>query len=1132
MNPAALLDPKGVRRRGNNPHFPYPFFHPSHINSSNHMSEPQAVWPPDFMASSAGDDRYPRGTDYNEQQFPLPYVFQQPLITNNEAAAPKAPSPSPALQYQSQQFDPRALLNPKSASKRPAAEQEPERGREPSSGEGLSGQVSLVERLHNVHERTASPAKKIKTDDDHHKKKSHSPASFGAGALDLKKPSNGQAQAPPPGPAIDLTMSDDEDDGVKVVQDNSNEVICIGKVRSVYIQAHRVPFPDPKKHQGNYGQQSRIKISFRRAGGDRNNSVIMTVDPTEREFGRIDFKTAPCIAPLMDNSKTTGMKWSAWTDPRRKTTNEGPPGSAMSALLNMTFQLYCPRKFAFTLGNHLAKCKVYLDDPAFETDRCDYFNPQTKNCWTKEAAQRPTFEAPRSSYPAYVLRSVDEIRTDVQNMFDTIGNVEELPLREPSSLVQTPLYKHQKQALHFLWDKEQVWEGDEADARKDLLWQPKVRDNGRKYYAHIITGAEEPIRPLNCRGGILADEMGLGKTLSILSLVADDDLREAAAVFEQKRPVVNPNAIVHPTMNSRGTLLVCPLSTMYNWKEQLERHFPAGQGLKWINYHGKSRSMYSPQELADHDIVITTYNMIAADFQDKAMPLPRVNWFRIVLDEAHAIRNINTKQSLAACSLPGQRRWAVTGTPIQNRLDDLGALFRFIKLHPFDHTSGFNQWIMGPFKNADPDVVPRLQLLVSSITIRRVKDKVLEIELPSRTDQIVRLKFSNDEQKLHDWFEADSSRKVNAVTAGDKMGGKSYARILTAITNLRLICAHGRDLLNEEALKLTDGMTYDNPMEIADDDNVDAATINRHQAYDMLELFRQMDNDECAIPGCGAKLASQDADEFEEDDARADISGVMTSCYHMVCAKHTRGFRQDLQKTIMQEGLCTCPFCDARITPILFELKKSDYTSYMQEQERLKRDPKLAKKIGAYNGPSSKTKALLEDLAEYRAWTEANPTEPPIKSVVFSTWTTHLDLIEIALSKNNHKYVRLDGRMPREARNRSLSAFDKDPSVIIILVSIGAGGLGLNLTKANKAFVMEPQFNPAAEAQAVDRVHRLGQTRPVTIKRFIMEGSFEEKMLELQRKKKDLANLAMTREKSSKEQAAKQRLEDLRSLFR
>lgn len=151
---------------------------------------------------------------------------------------------------------------------------------------------------------------------------------------------------------------------------------------------------------------------------------------------------------------------------------------------------------------------------------------------------------------------------------------------------------------------------------------------------------------------------------------------------------------------------------------------------------------------------------------------------------------------------------------------------------------------------------------------------------------------------------------------------------------------------------------------------------------------------------------------------------------------------------------------------------------------------------------------------------------------MFSTWTTHLDLIEIALSDHGHKTVRLDGRMSREARNRSLTAFDNDDSVTVILVSIGAGGLGLNLIKANKAFVMEPQFNPAAEAQAVDRVHRLGQTREVTIKRFIMKDSFEEKMLDLQRKKKALADLTMAREKSSKEQAAKQRLEDLRSLFK
>lgn len=154
-----------------------------------------------------------------------------------------------------------------------------------------------------------------------------------------------------------------------------------------------------------------------------------------------------------------------------------------------------------------------------------------------------------------------------------------------------------------------------------------------------------------------------------------------------------------------------------------------------------------------------------------------------------------------------------------------------------------------------------------------------------------------------------------------------------------------------------------------------------------------------------------------------------------------------------------------------------------------------------------------------------------VPSVVFSSWTTHLDLIEIALKNNNHTYVRLDGRMTREARDKSMNTFRSDPSIRVMLVSIGAGGLGLNLTTANKVFMMEPQFNPAAEAQAVDRVHRLGQDREVTIKRFIMDKSFEEKMLLLQDKKKALADLTMTR-KRNKSEDSKRRLEELRSLFR
>jgi SNF2 family DNA or RNA helicase len=125
--------------------------------------------------------------------------------------------------------------------------------------------------------------------------------------------------------------------------------------------------------------------------------------------------------------------------------------------------------------------------------------------------------------------------------------------------------------------------------------------------------------------------------------------------------------------------------------------------------------------------------------------------------------------------------------------------------------------------------------------------------------------------------------------------------------------------------------------------------------------------------------------------------------------------------------------------------------------------------------------------------------------------------------------------MSRKARGDALDEFRDDPTIIVILVSITAGGLGLNLTTANKVYVMEPQYNPAAEAQAVDRVHRLGQKRPVETVRYIMNDSFEEKMLELQDKKNKLASLSMDgegRSRMDKTEAARKRLEDLRSLFK
>lgn len=355
---------------------------------------------------------------------------------------------------------------------------------------------------------------------------------------------------------------------------------------------------------------------------------------------------------------------------------------------------------------------------------------------------------------------------------------------------------------------------------------------------------------------------------------------------------------------------------------------------------------------------------------------------------------------------------------------DLGALFRFLHLAPFNTTAGFNQHILTPFKNADPDVVPKLQLLVRSVTLRRLKERVLEVELPPRRDIVVRLQFSRDEQKLHDWFEQDSARKVNAVTSGEKLGGHSYARILTAITNLRLICAHGRDLLSDDALKLTDGMTYDNPMEIDDDEN-DVPELGRNQAYDMLDILDQTDADQCQY--CRVRIAG-DNDTDEEDEeigTKHDIMGYMTPCYHVFCEKHGKKFESELKVSTQPSGLAKCGYCESTIRPPLFELRRSGFRAFQDERERMKKDPKLAKKIGSYTGPHTKTKALLADLNEHRNWSLANPTEPPIKRYI-PKFVSPIALIDIAI-------LTIDCLVSYSQLGRPISISSKSPSRITII---------------------------------------------------------------------------------------------------
>ncbi|TVY37872.1 putative SWI/SNF-related matrix-associated actin-dependent regulator of chromatin subfamily A member 3-like [Lachnellula subtilissima] len=1014
-----------------------------------------------------------------------------------------------------------------------------------NGGMGM-GMGNMLERMHNVADRATVPQKrrKIYEDPADNRRKPEFNGDSGSGVLGSymkEKKEQGQREAASKGTLVDISAV--EDDEVEVISDPGGQEVCYGRIEGADINAFRVPTPKPGSKAVSNGFWPQVKILLRRKEGERH-TCVHAIDSTRAIIGCLDVNTAIGLVPLLDSKFGIRTSCRILTRPRKE--DDKPAGTEVSRRYGLDLNIYGPKKYAIQIGRHLSQKQLWLRTPLFVEAGIPLHNPHT--------IERPPQSAvrPLASRQQGPTRTTEEIRNDLIGMFDSLEKSEDLKEMDPDPRITTPLLKHQKQGLYFMTnkEKERVFSSDEKG--NSSLWRLRIGNSGQKTYYNVITGQEERQSPPQILGGILADMMGLGKTLSILSLVVntmDNDALQWAALqpyaeqyskelCQLKKgktalpPKVEQTALVR---NCKTTLLVSPLSTIANWEDQIKQHIIPGT-LSYYIYHGSNR-IKDVNKLAEYDLVITTYGSVASELGHRGKqkvgiyPLEEMNWFRIVLDEAHMIREQSTQQSKAICRLQSSRRWAVTGTPVQNRLEDLGALMTFLRVKPFDERGGFAQYIMAPFKMCDPDILPKLRLLVDSITLRRLKDR---IDLPSRTDQLVKLDFSPEERHIYEIFAKNAHDRVKVIVGQREksLGGRAYVHILQSILRLRLICAHGRDLLNEDDLQVMNGLSKDSAIEVdSDDEDEDRPALSSKQAYDMYALMGQTNADICIT--CNRKIGPSDT--IDEGEAKDPVIAHMTPCFHLLCPACFGGYKSQIEENAQGQSMGGCPICHMHIKLSYFPLRQGGVEDEGPKMKGKGNTRHGTKDLANYSGPHTKTKALIHDLLASKQESEQKPKEAPIKSVVFSGWTTHLDLIQHAFQENGLKYVRLDGKMSRTARAIAMDNFRDDPSIHVILVSITAGGLGLNLTAANKVYVMEPQYNPAAEAQAVDRVHRLGQKREVVTVRYIMSDSFEEKMLELQEKKKKLASLSMDSDVSKrmgKDEASRKRLEDLRSLFK
>jgi len=403
-------------------------------------------------------------------------------------------------------------------------------------------------------------------------------------------------------------------------------------------------------------------------------------------------------------------------------------------------------------------------------------------------------------------------------------------------------------------------------------------------------------------GGLLSDDMGLGKTVQLLSIL--------------KGPAI----------------VVCPKSVVYNWASEIARFRP---DLKVARYEGPNR------EIDDSaDITLTTYAVLRIDIEE----LSKIEWSMAVLDEAQAIKNPDSQAARAAFRLNAKSRFCLTGTPVENRLDDLWSLLRFSNPGLLGTRSDFLQRYAHPMLDGAAAVAERLRKRIKPFVLRRTKGEVLT-DLPPRTDSVQYCELSEEERN-------------------------SYQAVLAA-TRKEVV-----ERLSEGANVLL-----------------------------MLEALLRL--------------------------------------------------RQAA--------------CHAGLLP------------------------------GNQSTTSSKVERLVASLEELAA--EGH------KALVFSQWTSLLDRVEPHLNESNLAFVRLDGATrDREAVVRAFQSPEGPP---VMLLSLKAGGVGLNLTAADHVFLLDPWWNPAVEDQAADRAHRIGQDRPVMVYRLVAKDTVEERILVLQDKKRKLADAAI-----------------------
>lgn len=695
--------------------------------------------------------------------------------------------------------------------------------------------------------------------------------------------------------------------------------------------------------------------------------------------------------------------------------------------------------------------------------------------------------------------------------------------------------------------------------------------------------------------GILADEMGLGKTVQSISVMA-----YLAEVHDIWGPF----------------LVVAPASTLHNWQQEIAKFVPE---FKVLPYWGSAadrkvlrkfwdRKHNTYKKDAPFHVLVTSYQLVVSD----VAYFQKMRWQYMILDEAQAIKSSQSSRWKCLLGFHCRNRLLLTGTPIQNNMQELWALLHFIMPSLFDSHDEFSEWFSKDIEShaqsnttLNEDQLKRLHMILKPFMLRRVK-KHVQKELGDKIELDV---FCNLTYRQRAYYrnlrnQISIMDLIEKATLGDD---QDSGTLMNLVMQFRKVCNHP-DLFEradttspffngyfaETASFVREGnnvfvgystrnmIEYDLPRLVwteggrlhkASKDNEKAGFRNKYLNH-LMNIWTP-DNIRESMESNDAFSFLRFADTSPQEAYKASHSDVFSRAVELGKTKQDRLGQMNVVYDEPEENFTPAhallqirarsdrkPLADITTDGILGNLMNISRCA-LQESGlgRLEqaarpgasappihvssegtRAPKSECEDTLFNVPMRKTLYGPSSAEEKALVTQKIPMEryPPTamlpqpdsdkrrftnitvpsmrrfvtdsgklakldqllfklkeeghRVLLYFQMTRMIDLMEEYLTYRNYKYCRLDGSTKLEDRRDTVHDFQNRPEIFIFLLSTRAGGLGINLTSADTVIFYDSDWNPTIDSQAMDRAHRLGQTRQVTVYRLITRGTIEERI--------------------------------------